>query len=53
MNFIFATGSSHAEELQYLFPIAKELFINSIPTEKDEQIRKIITKLWVDFAKTG
>lgn len=53
MNFVFTTGSSHAEELQYLFPIARELFISSIPTEEDEKIRKIITKLWVNFAKTG
>lgn len=48
-------GTSHAEELQYLFPIRKDLsyFFNSIPTEEDKQITKLITKLWVSFAYTG
>lgn len=48
-------GTSHAEELQYLFPIRKDLkyFFNSIPTEQDKLITKILTKLWVDFAYTG
>lgn len=44
---------SHAEELQYLFPIADGLFINALPTIEDDQIRKVITQLWVNFARTG
>jgi carboxylesterase type B len=48
-------GTAHAEELQYLFPIRKDLpyFFNSIPTEQDRKISKILTKLWVNFAYTG
>lgn len=45
-------GTAHAEELQYLFPIRKDLsyFFNSIPTEDDKKVSKIITKMWVNFA---
>lgn len=47
-------GTSHAEELQYLFPIRKDLpyFFNSIPTDDDKILTKLITKLWVNFAYT-
>lgn len=50
---IVTLGVSHAEELQYLFPIAEGLFISAIPTKEDEEIRKGITELWVNFASTG
>lgn len=48
-------GTAHAEELQYLFPIRKYLpyFFNSIPTEDDKKLRKLLSKLWVNFAYTG
>lgn len=46
-------GVSHAEELQYLFPIADILFISALPTKEDEEIRRGITELWVNFARTG
>jgi carboxylesterase type B len=48
-------GTSHAEELQYLFPIRQDLpyFFNSIPTDEDREVVKIITKLWVNFAYHG
>lgn len=46
-------GVSHAEELQYLFPIADSLFISALPTKEDEEIRKGIVELWVNFARTG
>lgn len=48
-------GTSHAEELQYLFPIRQDLpyFFNSIPTEEDKRVTQIITKLWVNFAYFG
>lgn len=44
---------SHAEELQYLFPIAKSLFYTSLPSKEDDEIRETITKLWVNFATYG
>lgn len=48
-------GAAHAEELQYLFPIRKDLhyFFSSIPTEQDKRITKILAKLWVNFAYFG
>lgn len=48
-------GTSHAEELQYLFPIRQDLkyFFNSIPTEDDKEITRLITKMWVNFAYFG
>ncbi|XP_058058216.1 venom carboxylesterase-6-like [Anopheles bellator] len=46
-------GVCHAEELQYIFPIAKDLFVTAVPTEAELKIRRIITRLWVNFARTG
>ncbi|XP_062554663.1 carboxylic ester hydrolase [Armigeres subalbatus] len=46
-------GVCHAEELQFLFPIAKDLFVTAIPTPEELQVRKVITKLWVNFARSG
>jgi carboxylesterase type B len=48
-------GTAHAEELQYLFPIRKDLpyFFASIPTRQDRRISAILTKLWVNFAYSG
>lgn len=46
-------GVCHAEELQFLFPLGKELFVSAAPTKEDTEIRRAMTKMWVDFAKTG
>ncbi|XP_039430550.1 venom carboxylesterase-6 [Culex pipiens pallens] len=46
-------GVCHAEELQFLFPIAKDLFVTAVPTPEELEVRRAITKLWVDFARTG
>ena len=48
-------GTSHAEELQYIFPIREDLpyFFNSVPTKQDLEVTKIMTKLWVNFAYYG
>ncbi|XP_055911613.1 venom carboxylesterase-6 [Eupeodes corollae] len=43
-------GVCHAEELQYLFPIGKELFVTSSPTNEDLQIREALQTMWVNFA---
>lgn len=43
----------HAEELQFLFPIAKDLFVTAVPTAEELEVRAAITKLWVNFARTG
>lgn len=46
-------GVCHADELQYLFPLGQAFFHNSLPTKEDEEVRKILTELWVNFARTG
>lgn len=46
-------GVCHAEELQFLFPISAGLFVSAIPTEEDLEMRRSITKIWTDFARTG
>ncbi|KAH8289553.1 hypothetical protein KR054_007143 [Drosophila jambulina] len=46
-------GACHAEELQYLFPIGRELFVSAVPTRQDLQLRQLMLQLWVSFARTG
>lgn len=48
-------GVCHAEELQYIFPIAKEIpsFHTAVPSDDELEIRRLITQLWVNFARTG
>lgn len=48
-------GTSHGDDLLYLFPIRHTIpqFYNSMPTNEDIKLRKLMTKLWVNFAKTG
>lgn len=46
-------GVGHADDLQYLFPLGKDLFISAAPTKTDIKIRNVITEMWVNFAKTG
>lgn len=46
-------GACHAEELQYLFPIGQELFVSAVPTRQDLQLRELMLRLWVNFARTG
>ncbi|CAO1442227.1 unnamed protein product, partial [Diamesa serratosioi] len=48
-------GTSHADDLLYMFPMRKEVstYFNSIPTEQDIQLTKTLVELWVNFAYTG
>lgn len=46
-------GACHAEELQYLFPIGRELFVSAVPTKQDLELRELMLQLWVSFATTG
>ncbi|XP_037885698.1 venom carboxylesterase-6 [Glossina fuscipes] len=43
-------GACHAEELQYLFPIARELFVSAAPTNSDLKLRDLMLQLWTNFA---
>ncbi|XP_017785446.1 PREDICTED: venom carboxylesterase-6-like [Nicrophorus vespilloides] len=44
-------GVCHADELQYLFPVADGLFPDKTHTESDKKVAKLMTTLWVNFAK--
>lgn len=46
-------GICHLDELQYLFPMRHKYFKNSVPSEIDIKMQNVLTKLWIDFAKTG
>lgn len=46
-------GVSHADELQYLFPVGEQLFKNIPLSDEDVKVIDILTKLWYNFAKTG
>ncbi|XP_063931967.1 juvenile hormone esterase-like isoform X2 [Zophobas morio] len=46
-------GVCHADELQYLFPLAESLFPDKPQTPQDKKIAEIMTTLWVNFALTG
>lgn len=46
-------GTSHVDDLIPLFSIRKVYFFSSIPTSHDNELRKTMTALWFNFAKTG
>ena len=46
-------GVSHADELQYLFPVGEQLFKDTPLSEKDHEMVDIITSLWYNFANSG
>ena len=50
LNFI---GVSHMDEKLYFFPVREDVFPNSLPTKEDEEMRKSLVQMWVDFARTG
>ncbi|XP_034947795.1 venom carboxylesterase-6 [Chelonus insularis] len=46
-------GVSHADELQYLFPVGEQLFKDTTLSKEDHRMIDIMTTLWFNFAKTG
>lgn len=46
-------GTTHADDLIYLFPLNKNGFINSIPTSEDEELFEYMPMFWTNFAKYG
>lgn len=46
-------GVSHADENFYLFPVRERLFPTTLPTKEDEDVRKAVIQMWIDFARTG
>lgn len=46
-------GVSHADELQYLFPVGERLFKDKPLSEESLRVVDIMTSLWVNFATFG
>ncbi|KAL0099083.1 hypothetical protein PUN28_020261 [Cardiocondyla obscurior] len=46
-------GVSHADDLQYLFPVGEQLFPNVPLSEQDEDMITVLTSLWYNFANSG
>ncbi|XP_014235995.1 venom carboxylesterase-6-like [Trichogramma pretiosum] len=46
-------GVSHADDLQYLFPVGEQLFKDTPLSKEDNRIIDIVTALWYNFAETG
>lgn len=46
-------GVTHADELQYLFPVGEQLFKDVEFSEESLKIVDIVTKLWTNFATYG
>lgn len=46
-------GVAHSDELQYLFPVSDLLFPNATMTKEDYRISEFMTKLLINFAKSG
>lgn len=46
-------GVSHADDLQYLFPVGEQLFPNTALSKKDHEIINIMTYIWYNFANSG
>lgn len=46
-------GVSHADDLQYLFPIGEQLFRDTPLTEQDHRMVDVLTSLWVNFASSA
>ncbi|KAG5328877.1 ESTF Esterase, partial [Acromyrmex heyeri] len=46
-------GVSHADDLQYLFPVGEQLFPNTALSEEDHKMIDIMTYIWYNFANSG
>ncbi|XP_012270621.1 venom carboxylesterase-6 [Orussus abietinus] len=46
-------GVSHADDLQYLFPVGEQLFQDTPLNDEDHRMVDIATSLWFNFAKSG
>lgn len=46
-------GVSHADELQYLFPVGEQLFTDTELSKEDHKMINIMTEFWYNFANSG
>jgi len=49
----FATGASHASELQYIFDVRETPVSSPGLTPAQEQLSKTMVRYWAEFARTG
>lgn len=46
-------GVTHADDLQYLFPVGEQLFPDVPLSKDDHKMIDVMTSLWFNFAKSG
>ncbi|XP_011689096.1 PREDICTED: venom carboxylesterase-6-like [Wasmannia auropunctata] len=46
-------GVSHADDLQYLFPVGEQLFTYTTLSDKDQEMIDVMTDIWYNFANSG
>lgn len=46
-------GVSHADDLQYLFPVGEQLFQDTPLSKEDHRMIDVLTRLWFNFANSG
>lgn len=46
-------GMAHGDEMFFLFPMREHHFPSAMPTEEEENIRKSMVEMWVNFIQTG
>lgn len=46
-------GVSHADDLQYLFPVGEDLFKDIPLSKQDHKMIDLITSFWYNFASSG
>lgn len=46
-------GVTHADELQYLFPVGELLFTDTPMTKEDHRMIDVLTNLWFNFANSA
>lgn len=46
-------GMAHGDEMFFLFPMREYHFPSAMPTKEEENIRKSMVEMWVNFIQTG
>lgn len=51
--FLKFKGVSHGDDNIFLFPLREQRFKTSLPTKDEDQVRRAMVQMWVDFVRTG
>ncbi|XP_070491172.1 juvenile hormone esterase-like isoform X2 [Chironomus tepperi] len=46
-------GTCHVDDLIPLFSLRKSYYYSSVPTQHDKDLTRVMTAMWVNFARTG